>query len=105
MAVHKGLCVYVDSQFRQTKMLMLFCVVYTQSEWADNLMQHEVEAHTSVTQFELLGDMSGSLFLPLHTDVLFQELTARAQMWEGIPTNPALWVKGSAWGLENAPYF
>lgn len=84
---------------------MLICATHTQSERADNLIQHEVEAHTSVAQFDLLGDTSGSLFLPLHTDVLSQELTARAHVWEGIPTNPALGVKGSAWGLENAPYF
>lgn len=51
-------------------MLMLICATHTQSERADNLIQHEVEAHTSVAQFDLLGDTSGSLFLPLHTDVL-----------------------------------
>lgn len=51
-------------------MLMLLCAKHTQSERADNLIQHEVEAHTSVTQSDLLEDMSGSLFLPLHTDVL-----------------------------------
>lgn len=35
----------------------------TQSWRADNLTQHEVQAHTSVTRFESLGDMSGSPFL------------------------------------------